>query len=149
MQIKKSIFIIAIFIVSPFGFISCDKSSQNQESAERSMVEVRREMGISRSEVVAEIQTFRIEMASKIMDNNRSIADIKRRIKKEEAKVEVINEARIAVLQTENREMKRNIDNYNDLNRHNWNEFKKDFKIDMDGLNHSLRNFFEISVVSK
>lgn len=149
MQIKKSIFIIAIFIVSPFGFISCDKSSQNQESAERSMVEVSREMGISRSEVVAEIQTFRIEMASKIMDNNRSIADIKRRIKKEEAKVEVINEARIAVLQTENREMKRNIDNYNDLNRHNWNEFKKDFKIDMVDLDHSLRNFFEISVVSK
>jgi ribosomal protein L44E len=147
--LKNSIFIIASIIVSPFIFTSCDKSSQNQELTERSLIEANRELDISRNVVTAEIQTFRIEMAGKIMENNRSIADIKRRINRDEASVGKINKTRITELQSENREMKRIIDNYSDLTRHNWDRFKKDFTGDMDDLSHSLKNFFEISDTAK
>jgi uncharacterized protein YPO0396 len=143
--LKNSIFIIASIIVSTFIITSCDKSSQNQEQTERSLVEANREMDISRNEVIAEIQTFRIEMAGKIMENNRSIAKIKKRINKDDTSSEKINEARIAELQTESRELKRIIDNYNDLSRHNWDKFKSDFTGDMNDLGQSLHNFFEIS----
>jgi ABC-type Fe3+-citrate transport system substrate-binding protein len=143
--LKNSIFIIASFIVSTFIITSCDKSSQNQEQTERSLVEANREMDISRNEVIAEIQTFRIEMAGKIMENNRSIAEIKKKINKDDTSSEKINEARIAELQSESRELKRIIDNYNDLSRHNWDKFKSDFTGEMNDLGQSLYNFFEIS----
>lgn len=146
---KNSIFIIAAFVVSPLLFTSCDNSSQNQEQVDRALVEASREMGITRSEVTAEIQTFRIKMAGKIMENNRSIADIKRGINRGEADVVKINEARIAEYQAENRELKRIIDNYSDLRRSHWDEFKKDFTGNMEDLGDSLRNFFDISVATK
>lgn len=146
---KNSIYIIATFIVFPIVFTSCDKSPENQEQAERSLVEAKREIGISRAKVTGEIQTFRIEMAGKIMENNRSIAEIKKRVQRENDSVRVLNEARITTLQIENREMKRIIDNYADLSRHNWDEFKIEFTNDMDELGHSLKNFFENSDTAK
>jgi hypothetical protein len=41
--------------------------------------------------------------------------------------------------------LKRIIDNYNDLSRHNWDKFKSDFTGEMNDLGQSLYNFFEIS----
>jgi len=142
---KKSILIITVIIVSPFLITSCDKSNQNQEQAESSFVEANREITISRNEVTAEIQTFRIEMAGKIMENNRSIADIKRRINRDATFVVETDEARIAKYESENREMKRVIDNYSDLSRYKWDAFKKEFTGEMEDLGHSLKNFFETS----
>ncbi len=145
---KNSIFIIAAFIISPIIFTNCDKIAQNRERNETLMIEANREMGISRSEVAAEVRTFRVEMAGKIMENNRSIADIKRGINKDGISAGVA-EARIAAFQSENRELKRTIDNYSDLSRHNWDEFKKEFTEDMADLGNSLTTFFEYSDAAK
>jgi len=141
---KNSILIIAAFIIAPLMLTSCDKLSQNRERSEILKVEANRELGISRSEVETEIRTFRIEMAGKIMENNRSIADIRRKINNDEVTAGA-TEARIAELQSENRELKRIIDNYNDLSRHNWDEFKKEFTEDMEDLGNSLKTFFQNS----
>lgn len=140
---KVQLIIISITIATAGLFVSCDFPSDKMEGSQVSEIETEREMDATRNEVKDEIQKFRIEMAGKIMDNNRSIADIKRKINNSDMPARVTQEARIIVLQSENREMKRTIDNYSDLSRHNWDDFKKEFAGDMEALNNSLKNFFE------
>ena len=145
---KKFHLIITSFAIVAAGiFASCDFSSERMERVQISEIEAGREIGITRSEVQDEIQHFRIEMADKIMENNRSFADIKRKINRGDMTVVVTQETRINELQSENREMKRIIDNYSDLSRHNWDIFKKEFRDDMEALNNSFKNFFEESDV--
>lgn len=146
---KIQLFIISITIATAGLFVSCDYPSSKMESVQVSGFESDREMGITRSEVQDEIHDFRIEMAGEIMENNRSIAQIKRKIKSSDMPARVTQEARIIVLQSENREMKRIIDNYSDLSRQNWDIFKKGFTSDMENLDNSLQNFFDNPVVSK
>lgn len=140
---KVQLIIISITIATAGLFVSCDFPSDKMEDSQLSEIKAEREMDTTRSEVQGDIQKFRIEMAGKIMENNRSIADIKRKINSSEMSVRVTQEARIIVLQSVNREMKRTIDNYSDLSRHNWDDFKKEFAGDMEALGNSLNNFFE------
>ncbi|MCC5942156.1 MAG: hypothetical protein JJU37_11505 [Balneolaceae bacterium] len=142
---KNSPIIIAVLIISPLLFSNCDRLSQNREQAEISEMEADRDLNISRDEVAAEIQTFRIEMAGKIRGHNRSIATIKRRITGNDGTSGIINEARIIELEAENRELRRTINNYSDLSRHNWDQFKEDFSVKIDNVGSSLNAFFEDS----
>ena len=147
---KKIQLLITFITIATAGlFISCDYPPNKMESIQISGVESDREMGITRSQVQEEIMEFRIEMADRIIENNRSVAHIKRKIKSSDMSVRVIQEAKIIVLQSENQELKRIMDNYNDLSRKNWDDFKKGFTSDMEDLDHSLDNFFEYSYVSK
>jgi hypothetical protein len=146
---KLQLIIISITIAAAGLFVSCDFSSDKMESSQLSEIEEAREMGITRSEIEGEINKFRIEMAGNIMENNRSVANIKRKIINGDMSARVTQEARIIVLQSENRELKRIIDNYSDLSRHNWDNFKKEFKEDMEALGNTLKNFSENSDVAK
>jgi predicted phage tail protein len=146
---KIQLIIISIAIATAGLFVSCDFPSNKIESSQLSESEAERKKDITRSEVEREIQKFRIEMAGKIMENNRSVADIKRQINSGDMSVRVTQEARIIGLQSENRVMKRIMDNYSDLSRHNWDNFKKEYTDDMESLGNSLKNFFENSDVAK
>lgn len=147
--IKIQLIISSIIIASTGLFVSCDFHSDNMESLQISGIETERELGITRSEVQGEIRIFRIEMAEKIKENNRSIAVIKRKMNNRDMSVKVAQEARIIVFQSENRELKRSIDNYSDLSRNNWDSFRKEFKEDIEELGNSFNNFFENSDVAK
>ena len=155
---KIQLIIISITIATVGIFTGCDFYADRVESAQLSKIETERELGITRSEIQDEIQKFRIEMADKIKENNRSIADIKskinrgdrwsvteinRKINRGDRSVRVTQEARIMELQAENRELKRSIDNYSDLNRNNWDSFREEFKEDIEELGISFNNFFE------
>ena len=156
--------VISIAIATAGLFTGCDFYADRVESAELSKIEAERELDITQSEIQGEIQIFRREMADKIMENNRSVADIKRKINsgdrwsaakidrkinRGDSSVRVTQEARILDLQLENREMKRSIDNYSDLSRYNWDTFKKEFKEDIEELGISFNTFFENSDVAK
>ena len=161
---KIQLIIISITIATAGLFASCDFYADRVESAQLSKIETERELGVTRSEIQGEIQKFRIEMADKIKENNRSIAGIKskinrgdrwsvteinRKISRGDRSVRVTQEGRILGLQSENREMKRIMDNYSDLSRHNWDSFKKEYTSDMETLGNSLKIFFENSDVAK
>ncbi len=162
--LKIESIIISITIIAAGLFVSCDFYTDRVEKAQLSVIEAEREMGIIRSEVQEEIQNFRIEMAEKLKENNRSIAGIKskinrgdrwsvteinRKLNRGDTSVRVIQEGRILGLQSENREMKRIMDNYSDLSRRNWDRFKKEYTDEIATLNNTLKNFFENSDVAK
>lgn len=155
--------ILSTLIAVAGFFANCNFHPEKAENARLHVIESEREAGITRSIIQGEIQDFRIEMAGKIMENNRSVAEIKRRlhrgdrwsvadlirkIKNGDESLRVTQETRISALQSENREMKRIINNYSDLRRQNWDTFKKDYSKDMESLSNSLTSFFEYSDVT-
>lgn len=137
----------AIAIATAGLFAGCDFQSNKMERAQEQIAVTDRDIGITRTEVEEEIQLFRKEMTGKILENNRLITQIKKKIKNHDMSERVPQEAQLIVLESENLEMRRTIDNYSDLSKLNWDTFKKGFTGDMENLDHRLKNFFETTVV--
>lgn len=146
---KKSIIAITtIALLSLFVTISCDRSSDNMERAETSVIEAERDLEIAKSEIEADIRIYRQEIANEIRENNTTIAEIKDKIQNEEAEVKAAHEVRITELERTNRDLKRQIDNYRVTNRDNWDTFKEEFSSAMDNLGNSLDDFFSRTTTS-
>jgi F0F1-type ATP synthase membrane subunit b/b' len=133
----------AVMLIAAFVLSGCDSRTDRMEEAEISAVESNRDLEIANSEMDAELQIFRIKHDGLIKENNRSIGQIKERIKNEaDMEVRVRHEQKLAELEKENRDLKREIDNYKASEKENWNDFKVSFNDKMDDLGESLKNFF-------
>jgi F0F1-type ATP synthase membrane subunit b/b' len=133
----------AVMLIAAFVLSGCDSRTDRMEEAEISAVESNRDLEIANSEMDAELQIFRIKHDGLIKENNRSIGQIKERIKNEaDMEVRVRHEQKLAELEKENRDLKREIDNYKASEKEDWNDFKVSFNDKMDDLGESLKNFF-------
>lgn len=146
---KSSTFAITMFaIIFAFTAQSCDRSSDNMESAQTDVIEADRDLEIAQSEIEADVQIYRQKTASDIRDNNLAISDIKDRIENEDQDTRAAHHTRIAELEKENSDLKRKIDNYRITDRNNWDQFRDDFSSSMDDLGNSLDNFFSRTTTS-
>lgn len=147
---KKSIYFITTILIS-FAFIaqSCDRSSDQMENAETTVIEAERDREIAQSEIEADVRIFREETSNKIRENNLAIAEIKREIQDEEGETRAEYNERITELERENNDLKRRMDNYSITNRDHWDEFKNDFSSSMDDLGNSLDDFFSRTTTSR
>ncbi len=141
---KYSIGILTtITLISALVLSGCDGQSNKVENAETSVIEANRDLEIARSEVEAEYRIYRTENEERMVDNNRTIEDIKERISNEtDSEVRARHETRLQEYEVKQRELKREMDNYNVSGRENWNSFKNSFSNRMDDLGDSLDDFF-------
>jgi hypothetical protein len=147
---KKSILLITtITIMFAFVVQSCDRPDNQMERAQTDLIEAERDLDIAQSEVEADVQIFRQEVANDIRENNLAIADIKSKIQVEDAERRAALEVRIAEIERNSSDLKRQIDNYRITNRDNWDDFKDQFSKDMNDLGDSLDDFFSRTTVSR
>jgi hypothetical protein len=144
-----TLLITALTLISTIAIQGCDKSSNKMDKAETAAIEAERDMAVANSELQAEIQIFRLEANNEITENNRSIAAIKREIQNTDANVREAHVVRIENLERSNQNMKRQIDNYRQSNKANWDSFKKDFNSNMNELEISLSDFFSTTTTSR
>jgi len=143
---KKSMYLITTLALTFAFFVqSCDRPDNQMERAQTDAIEAERDMEIAQSEIEADVRIYRQEAANDIRDNNRAIADIKRKIQDEDAETRAAHEVRIEELERKNSDLKRQIDNYRVSNRDSWDNFKGEFSSSMDNLGDSLDNFFSRS----
>lgn len=146
---KKSIIsITTITIVFAFTALSCDSSPDRMERAQTSVIEAERDLDIAQAEIESEVRIYRQETANDIRENNMAIAVIKVRIENEEGEAKATYKKRIADLERNNVNLKREIDNYRVTNSDHWNDFKQNFSSSMDDLGNSLDDFFPITTTS-
>lgn len=146
---KKSIIsITTITIVFAFTALSCDSSPDRMERAQTSVIEAERDLDIAQAEIESEVRIYRQETANDIRENNMAIAVIKVRIENEEGEAKATYKKRIADLERNNVNLKREIDNYRITNSDHWNDFKQNFSSSMDDLGNSLDDFFPITTTS-
>lgn len=134
-----------VTLITAFVLSGCDSASDKMERAEISVIESNRDLEIAKSEVNSDVKVFRIEAVNKLMANNRSIEVIKERVKNEaDMDVRVRHEQKLADLEKSNRDLRREIDNYEVSGRENWDAFKDSFSSKMDDLEESLNGFFSV-----
>jgi len=147
---KKSIIAIAtLTLLSVFSIQACDRASNDMERAETDVIEAERDLDIAQTEIEADVQIYRQEMAGEFRDNNVEIAEIKDKIQHEDADVKAANEVRIAEYERTNNDLQREIDNYSVSDRDNWDNFKDQFSSNMNDLSNSLDNFFSRTTSSR
>ncbi|WP_340105849.1 hypothetical protein [Rhodohalobacter sp. 8-1] len=121
----------------------CDSSSNKMDEAETAVIEANRDLEIATSEVVAELRIYREKNADRIMEYNRAISDIKKKINNEsKSDIKARYETKLDGFEATHRDLKREMDNYEASGKENWDDFKVNFSNKMDDLGDSLNDFF-------
>lgn len=142
---KTSLFIFAaIIIILPGVLTVCDNASKKVERAGTPTADAEMNLNMIKPEVLAELRIYRIKIESDIHENNRSITNIKEKIKTGGMDKMTEYEIKITEFEIENRELKQQIDNFSYINQNEWKEFRKNLDTKMDELNNSIDNFSSV-----
>ncbi|MFU8861951.1 MAG: hypothetical protein ACNA8K_16185 [Cyclonatronaceae bacterium] len=136
-------------LIAVSGLVGCNSPSDKMDRAETSVIEANQDLEIAKKEVEAELRIYRAKNADRIVDNNRTISDIKKKIEAEPDKEKKARlEKKLAEYEETNRELKREMDNFKASGRENWDNFKDSFTNKMDDLGDSLKDFFSPSATN-
>lgn len=125
-------FTLILFIISLINFVGC-------ESSESILEETKKELLSEKEDLKIDILKFRQKNDQQIEANIKSIEDFNSIIDVEETVVKISYKAKIDELELKNSGMKLRLDNYQEEGKTNWEEFKCDFKTEMDGLNSTFK----------
>ncbi|PKD44328.1 hypothetical protein [Rhodohalobacter barkolensis] len=147
---KHSISLLAtLTLIAGFILSGCDSPSNKMQDAETSVIEADRDLEIAKSEVEAELKMYRAENDERIMEYNRTIGEIKKKIENEsDTDIKVKQVEKLAEYEATHRELEREMDNYKATGRENWDDFKDSFSSRMDDLENSLDDFFTTSGIT-
>ncbi len=139
----------SVTLIAGFIFSGCDSPSNKMQDAETSVIEANRDLEMAKSEVEAELKMYRADNDERIMEYNRTINEIKKKISNEsDMEIKVKLEKKLAEYETTHRALEREMDNYKASGRDNWDNFKDSFSNRMDDLGNSLEDFFTTSGIT-
>ena len=145
---------ISIIITSAFLagslIIACDSTSKKVEDARVDVQTSKENVQLAQNDLnkavqdsIQEFQKFKMESEGKIIAYEKSIAGLKIQIAKEKKYNKTKYQKMIAELEQRNLELKKNLSEYKNEQRNEWNEFKVEFSKDVDNLGTSISNFFK------
>ena len=146
---KKSILILTSLIcISGTVFTGCQSSAKKVENAEDKLAnakddvaDAQRDLIKARQDSIADYQQFKKESEEKFQAHEKSIADFKARIAKEKSDKKEAYEKEIARLEQKDTDMRKRLEDYNEVNKEKWETFKKNFNHELDELGESLKKF--------
>ena len=89
-----------------------------------------------------EWQQFKSNAELKISVNEKSIDDLKAKIKTASAKFKAKYEKEVTMLEQKNIELKKKISEYKYDGKDKWEEFKREFNRDMDVVGNAIKDIF-------
>jgi uncharacterized phage infection (PIP) family protein YhgE len=138
---KKSFLIQAAFAVALCsGVACCNTPAQKVENAEESVKEANKALDDANKEYLADIENFRKKSADKIAENERSITEFNERIAREKQIAKNDYKKKIALLEQQNSDMKKKMDDYKAEGKEKWSAFKAEFSRDMDELGQGFKD---------
>lgn len=149
MRILTTVTLLAAVVLS-----GCDSPSNEMENAETSVIEAnqdlekstQRDLESAQREVEAEFRMYRTENSERIEEYDQTINEIEQQIENEsDSEVRARLETKLDEVKTTQRELKREMDNYEASGRENWDDFKDSFSEKMDDFGDSLDDFFSTS----
>lgn len=130
---KKTIFILSVIIITA-GIIAT--GCKSWEKAEPTRAE--KATLLKEKQIDDEWQAFKTESKMKIDENDKSIAELKLKIRKPGDSYDALYEKKIGELEQKNNNLKIKMDNY-EKNKTNWQVFKTEFKNDMYNLGQAFK----------
>ena len=148
-RMKKALFIITIALLASGSlFTGCQSSAAKVENASDKVVEAKNMVDVAQKEldqaIKDSIRLFKKESEEKIDLYEQNIADYRAKIAREKNEMRAKDERRLADLEQRNREMKRELAEFNDERRDQWVSFRTRFNHDMEVHDKAFRDFWGI-----
>jgi hypothetical protein len=117
----------------------CGKTSdQKIDSVKETVGGATQELKQARTAYLAEWETFKRESELVIAANEKRIDAFKETIAKAGSQVKAKYDKDVVILEQKNEDLKKKLAEYKDEGGSTWEEFKTDFKHDMDGLGKTM-----------
>jgi hypothetical protein len=141
---KNSILTLSSFLLV-FGalFTGCTDSAQNVQDAQEDVIEAEAELAKAQMEYQMDVENHKVQTASTIRSNNERIAEFNASLANEKKELRDEYNVKIAELERRNNAMERKMADYNTSeyrsdSKTQWENFKSEFKRDMDQLEQEL-----------
>jgi predicted nucleic acid-binding Zn-ribbon protein len=122
----------------------CGKTSEQKiDKVKETVGEATQELKDARTKFLADWQTFKRESEQAIAANEKRIDAFKEKMERAGSKVKAKYSKEVAVLEQKNRDLKRKLEEYKDEGQSRWEQFKTNFKHDMDGLGKTMKELFK------
>ena len=139
-----------IFAIAVLGFMAgtlitgCDKTpEQKLEANKESIGQAKQDSTTVRAERAKEWQAFKAESEQQIADNDKRIDAYKEKMEKAGPKAKAQYKKDVAALKQKNHELKEKLEDYKDGDQTKWQEFKTNFRADMDAVGKTMKDLFK------
>jgi hypothetical protein len=139
-----SIAIMALTIATSYGQEpdkKSEKAGENLKEAKSDIVNAKLDLKEAQKDSVSDYQSFKKESELRIKDNEKSIADLKLKSSKIDAKNKATYQKKVGELEIKNAKLKSNLDEYKDDGHEKWTAFKTEFNHEMNELGQSIKDF--------
>ncbi len=137
-KVKNSV--NALLFLSVIFLAGCNTPAQKVENAENKVADANEDLDRANEEYVKEIAQYRAETNERILANDKSAAEFKKRIENDKKDAKADYNKRIAELEQKNSDMRRKMDDYKADTKENWEKFKTEFNHDMDELGTAFKD---------
>jgi hypothetical protein len=130
-----------VSITTTLFILSCSSPAEKVENAEAGVQQANDDLDKAQEEYTADVKLFRQETDLIIAENEKEIAAINVKIKKNTSTKRAEYEKQITILEQKNKELKQQMDNYKADTNKDWQLFKTKFSKDLKELGLALKNF--------
>jgi hypothetical protein len=122
----------------------CDKTpEQKLEPNKETIGQAKLDSTEVRAERAKEWQAFKAESELQIAANDKRIDAYKEKMEKAGPKAKAQYKKDVAALKQKNHELKEKLEDYKDGDQTKWQEFKTNFKADMDAVGKTMKDLFK------
>lgn len=138
---KKIIFLrcVSIFLFA-LAIGSCDTPAEKVDKAQENVVKANNELDSAISDYVKDIDTYRLSTSKAILENEKSIAELKESALKQKLIARADFERKIKSLEQKNLELKKKLNDYKAEGNDKWKTFKLEFSKEMDDVGRSIKD---------
>ena len=129
-----------LLVLSLIFFAGCNTPAQKVDNAENRVDDANKDLDRANEEYVKEVAQYRAETNERILANDKSAAEFRKRIEHDKKDAKADYNKRIAELEQKNSDMRRKMDDYKADTRENWEKFKTEFNHDMDELGTAFKD---------
>ena len=118
-----------------------DKARENILEGKKDVINAKQDLTVAQKDSVADYQNFKKESEVKILNNEKSLADLKVKVSKTDLKDKAEYEKNLSALKQKNENLKKRLVDYKLNGETKWSSFKTGFNNDMDDLEKELKDF--------
>ena len=146
---KQTVVLTVVAFISVNIYSGCESTPEKRvESAEQDLHEARKEIKEAvkdaRTAYRDEWHTFQFDTEAKLRDNEYRINELKRQMVKAPVKSKMKFDKEIEAVEQRNENLKQKLADYKDEGKEEWEDFKKEFAIEVEGIQKSLSNVTEL-----
>lgn len=132
---------IALLLCAVFLVASCNSSSEKLALAKEDLADANKDLTKAQQAYADDIKEFKKDAEKKIESNETLIEELGAKIEKSQSKLSAEYQKQVTALEKKNKEMKKQINDYQEDTKEGWEKFKKEFSQDIDELGTALKNF--------